>query len=312
MFDAEAVDKNVQGSQEIPHTVVTDSGQATELRTEHENQKKKLKMDNLAKPELKRNKEKLPQDAKILTEGVTKHRVTVPDFEEGKSGKRKGKIDTLMEQARALEIHIESTNNDSARVRENIKEAKVALQKVERELWTLEGLVYSSKKEVQALKADGNNRLAAFGAQMPKIVEEIRKFGGPRGFVKAPIGPLGAHINLVEGSDEKLAKAVEGELGGLVSCFLCDNSADQHKLFNLFQKMKLRNIPPIFTCKFTDVKHNVTASKVQNGKYKTLIDCVDIADANVFNRVVDSCNLEKMLFIPIEANAKRGRLEREL
>ena len=182
-----------------------------------------------------------------------------------------------------------------------MKDAEVVLQGVERELQTLRGLVYSSEREIQDLKVNGCSRLVAFGALMPKIAEEIRKF---KGFTKMPIGPLGAHITMVEGADEKLARAVEGELGGLVCSFLCDNSADQRTLFNLFQKMQLRSIPPIFTCNFTDVKHNISTSKVQHARYLTLVDCVDIADATVFNRVIDSCSLERVLFIPTEAEAQ--------
>ena len=52
------------------------------------------------------------------------------------------------------------------------------------------------------------------------------------------------------------------------------------------------------------MKHSIATSKVQNVRYKTLIDCVEIVDANVFNRVVDSCSLERVLFIPTEAEAQ--------
>ena len=273
---------------------------AAELKAELEAQKKKFKTANTAQEERKRRKKKLSQEVKVLTEEISKRRATVSDFEE-KSKERKGQINTLMEQVRALEAQIATTNNHTHHLRTNIREAEVAMQSAQGELVNLKGLVASSKKEVQALKASGNNRIAAFGAQMPKIVEEIRKC---RGFTKAPIGPLGAHINMVEGSDDKLARAVEGELGGLVSSFLCDNSADQRTLYNLFQKMQLRSIPPIFTCKFTDMKHNIAASKVQHERHCTLIDYVDIADANVFNRVIDSCSLERVLFIPTEAEAQ--------
>jgi len=69
--------------------------------------------------------------------------------------------------------------------------------------------------------------------------------------------------------------------------------------------MQLRSIPPIFTCNFTDVKHNISTSKVQHARYLTLVDCVDIADATVFNRVIDSCSLERVLFIPTEAEAQK-------
>ena len=106
-----AVDNSVQSSQTIPPTDVTDSvkRQATELRTEYETQKKKLKMDNLAQQELKGNNEKLSKEVRI-----TEHRTTAPDLEGGKNRERKRKIDTLMEQARALEAQIETANNHSA------------------------------------------------------------------------------------------------------------------------------------------------------------------------------------------------------
>ena len=294
---AEAVNTSAEGNQAIPPTDVNDSlkRQATELNTEYEVQKKKLKMDNLTQQELKRN-EAVSKEIKIMTDRKT----FVPDFEETS---RERKIDTLMEQVRTLEAEMEMRNNDSVEVRENTREAEVALQRVEGELRILRGLVYSSEREVEDLKVNGNSRLAAFGAQMPKIAEEIRKC---KGFTKMPIGPLGAHITMVDGADEKLARAVEGELGALVVSFLCDNSGDQRTLYNLFQKMQLRSIPPrIFTCSFTDVKYNIATSKVQHGRYQTLMDCVDIADANVFNRLVDSCSLERVLFIPTEAEAQR-------
>ena len=306
--DQEAKEKELRSSKKDVEAEIQAFGdvnaalkrRAAELKAEFEAQKKKLKAANVTQQELKRKKEKLSKEVQAYTEEITKRRATVSDFEE-KSRERKRQMDTLMEQVRALEAQIATTNNHTVHVRQNIREAEVALQSAQGELVTLRGCVASSKREVQALKASGNNRIAAFGAQMPKIVEEIKKC---RGFSKTPIGPLGAHINMVEGSDDKLARAVEGELGGLVTSFLCDNSADQRTLYNLFQKMQLRSIPPIFTCKFTEMKHNIANSKVQHDRYNTLIDCVDIADANVFNRVVDTCSLERVLFIPSEAEAQ--------
>ena len=55
---------------------------------------------------------------------------------------------------------------------------------------------------------------------MPKLVQAV---GSCRAFRKKPVGPLGAHVNMVEGCNEQLSRAVEGELGGLVTAFLCDN-----------------------------------------------------------------------------------------
>ena len=244
---------------------------------------------------MKRNEEK------VSKKEITEHRDTALSCPvENREGK--GKIDTLVEQVRALEAQMETKVNDSAQAREDMREAELALQRAEGELQTLRGLADSSEKAVQALQVNGNHRLAAFGAQMPKIVEEIRKC---KEFTKAPIGPLGAHINMVDGADEQLARAVEGVLGErYVSSFLCDNSDDRLTLHNLFQKMQLSRIPLIYTGKFTDVKCNhFHMIKVQHDRYKTLMDCVDIADANVFNCVI--CPLNRVLFIPTEAEAQR-------
>ena len=46
------------------------------------------------------------------------------------------------------------------------------------------------------------------------------------------------------------------------------------------------------------------ANKVRSDQYKTLIDCVDIEDTNVFNRLIDSFSLERILFIPSEGEAQ--------
>ena len=55
---------------------------------------------------------------------------------------------------------------------------------------------------------------------MPKLVQAVSSC---RTFRKKPIGPLGAHVNMVEGCSEQLSRAVEGELGGVLNAFLCDN-----------------------------------------------------------------------------------------
>ena len=65
---AEAVNNSAEGNQAIPPTDVNDSlkRQATELNTEYEVQKKKLKMDNLTQQELKWNGA-VSKEIKIMT-----------------------------------------------------------------------------------------------------------------------------------------------------------------------------------------------------------------------------------------------------
>jgi len=209
----------------------------------------------------------------------------------GKPRERKGKIDFLMDQARALEGEVEASNQRAGLLEKGIIEARQAWDGAEQKLRTLEK----------------TQELAVFGAEMPKIVEEIQKC---KGFMKPPIGPLGSHIKLkywlrsgASGAD--LRRVVEGELGSLLTSFLCDSTADQQKLCKLFQNMNLRSIPQILTCKFTENKYNIFDSAVHMKKFNTLIDYVEISNANVFNGVVDSSNLHKVVFIPSLPEAEK-------
>jgi len=143
--------------------------------------------------------------------------------------------------------------------------------------------------------------LAAFGNWMPQVVAEIRK---NKKFRFPPIGPLGAHINVKESTSEQIARAIEGELGGLMTSFLVGNSQDQKELFNLFSRVGLQHKPVIFTCAFTENRHNIQMNRVHSDKFPVLIDYLDIEDTNVFNRVVDSAQLERILYIPTTGEAE--------
>ena len=89
-----------------------------------------------------------------------------------------------------------------------------------------------------------------------------------------------------------------------MGAFMVSCSQDQKELFNLFSRMRLPQKPPIFTCPFTDTRHNIQSKRVNTDMFPVLIDHLDIEDTNVFNRVVDSGSLERILFIPTTEEAE--------
>jgi len=163
------------------------------------------------------------------------------------------------------------------------------------------GKVNKTRAELKGMREGGQDKLAAFGNWMPKLVAEVRK---NKKFKKLPIGPLGSLIKITENTDKALARAVEHELSGLLTAFLCDSSADQRELFAMFGRLRLPFKPVVFTCPFTTERHNVSHACVRSDRFTTLIECLDIEDSNVFNRVVDSAALERILYIPSTQEAQ--------
>ena len=120
----------------------------------------------------------------------------------------------------ALNAQIETTNTHSGHLRQEQRQKEEKVTQAMHELNGQKTTVSKTKGELQGLRSSGNNKLAAFGQWMPKLVQAVNSC---RTFRKKPVGPLGAHVNMVEGCNEQLSRAVEGELGGLVTAFLCDN-----------------------------------------------------------------------------------------
>ena len=86
--------------------------------------------------------------------------------------------------------------------------------------------------------------------------------------------------------------------------FLVGSAQDQRELFALFNKLGVKQKPPIFTCPFTENRHDIRSNRVNTDMFPVLIDYLDIEDPNVFNRVVDSGSLERILFIPTTGEAE--------
>ena len=147
-----------------------------------------------------------------------------------------------------------------------------------------------------------SNKLKKFGHWMPMLVAEIEQ-NAPK-FSKLPIGPLGAHITLRDGVPEEVATVLEGELALLWGAFCCNTNADQVLLFHIFNKLKLQRKPLIITMEFTQNRYNITDTKVKS-KYINLIDCVETTNPTVFNAIIDSTGLEKIIVIRDVDEAER-------
>ena len=70
--------------------------------------------------------------------------------------------------------------------------------------------------------------------------------------------------------------------------------------------------PTVYTCPFTDRPHNIQNNRVYSDKFDVLIDYLEIEDVNVFNRVVDDCKLERILFIGTTQEAQQNLSRQEL
>lgn len=288
--------------QEIAKNQDRIAAELKKLKTDFKNEEEKAKTVRKSLAELKRRKESLVSEAQALSEEIEKMRSGEGRAEyEQRHKRRQEEMNRTEQEVAALNAQVETSSNHLRHLQANQRDLDNHVMQLKGDLQKERGKVLNTTNNLKELKQGGQSKLAAFGNYMPRLVEEIKK---SKKFKKQPIGPLGAHINIIENTDQELARAVEHEVSGLLTSFLCDNSNDQRELFNLFGRLGVKSKPIVFTCPFTPRRHDIARDSVYSDQYPTLINCLDIQDPNVFNRVVDSCSLERILYIPTTSEAQ--------
>jgi hypothetical protein len=123
-------------------------------------------------------------------------------------------------------------------------------------------------------------------------------------FGKKPIGPIGSYINIAPGVTDEEVGLVENHLRDHLTSFCVDSARDQQVLYEIFTAMKIPK-PTILTSTFQKDKYDISQTRVQSDKYRTLIDCVEVEEATVYNHLLDILKMEMILIIPSSEDAQR-------
>ena len=90
----------------------------------------------------------------------------------------------------------------------------------------------------------------------------------------------------------------------MMMAFCCDSSKDQAVLYDMCKRLNISKVT-IMTSEFSSQRHDVSNTKVCSSSYTTLLDCMEISDPTVFNILVDTLHLEKIIAIPSAAEAQK-------
>eukprot|EP00271_Cylindrocystis_brebissonii_P021174 TRINITY_DN7435_c0_g1_i2.p1 TRINITY_DN7435_c0_g1~~TRINITY_DN7435_c0_g1_i2.p1 ORF type:complete len:1057 (-),score=240.95 TRINITY_DN7435_c0_g1_i2:990-4160(-) len=143
------------------------------------------------------------------------------------------------------------------------------------------------------VRMDAGNKSAAFGSQnlpslMRAIEEQMRFFSQP------PIGPVGCHVDLLEG---KYATAVEVIIGGYLDAFIVASSDDARVLRGIAKRVNYHmNNVVVYSYDLPPIKpkpHEVPDGQV----FKTVESVLKINDPVVRNVLIDMTHIERRVLV---------------
>lgn len=136
-------------------------------------------------------------------------------------------LDETRNEFAAMEKKILSIANQEEEDKRRKEEMELDLRRTERELNDLE-------KSIRDMQSQKENRLRAFGHNMPELVEDIAREKRWRG--RAPVGPFGRYIKLER---PEFANVLETTVGRMLNNFVVETFEDKRLLAQLLDRRKL-------------------------------------------------------------------------
>jgi len=306
MAEKRKVEKEIQ---DIAQGEANNKTKLEKLHTEVKNKFRATKDVQDDFHESKRMHESRVGELKDIEEHIEKLKSQGTDEYERSHKQRMDNIRKLNDEIENIEAEVTTTDNHYRHLYANVREAENKVNDLKAQRTRESGKSAQIQSEIDRLKNSGKNKLAAYGQDIINIVNEIDK--NVRRFKVKPIGPLGTYVKIKENTPEGIIRAIDHEMSPILRAFLVSCPQDQKELFNLFQRLRISRKPSIYTCPFTNKKHNIESNRVYTDRFDVLIDFVEIEEPNVFNRVIDACNFERILYISNTEEAQECLSKRE-
>ena len=160
--------------QKLADTREEETNKLDQLKKDSDMKREKARALKKTLGELERQRDKVSRRAKTLVDEINRLRANASEYEE-KHKERKREISNLENQAVSLNAQIDTTSNHSNQLRENLKSVEQQEAQAMTDLKRHQGKVTKSKTELQGLRNSGNDKLATFGAWMPRLVQEVAR-----------------------------------------------------------------------------------------------------------------------------------------
>ncbi|XP_046869724.1 structural maintenance of chromosomes protein 6 isoform X2 [Hypomesus transpacificus] len=222
---------------------------------------------------------------------------------EAEHTKRLQKISTLKEQLEKLDKELPELNQGIKDKQQALFKGKEELDKLRLEEKNIQVSFEVKLKRKNQLLASRSNKLKRFGDHIPDLLDTIDKAHSKGRFIKNPIGPIGACINL---KDPMLAVAVESCLRSFMKTFCCDNYKDEsvlQELMSLYFSKGSR--PQIIVSPFTERVYKTQGRGVKHPNYPSVLDSLIISSPVITNCLIDMRGIESILIIKEKSAARK-------
>ncbi|XP_071752212.2 structural maintenance of chromosomes protein 6 [Centroberyx gerrardi] len=245
------------------------------------------------------------QEQNLLQGKINKAKTSGSLSSEGETQytKQQQTLSALKEQLGNLECECAELNQDIKDKQQALFKGKEELDKLRLEEKNIQVSFEAKLKRKNQLLASRSNKLKRFGDSVPDLLGAIDEAHATGRFLKKPIGPIGACINL---KDPTLAVAVECCLRSFMKTFCCDNYKDETVLQELMARYYQRGgRPQIIVSPFIEKVYNIHRRRAYHPEYPSVLDIISTTSPVITNCLIDMRGIESILIIKEKETARR-------
>ncbi|KAK2770859.1 DNA repair protein [Colletotrichum kahawae] len=148
--------------------------------------------------------------------------------------------------------------------------------------------ISSAESRLQTLQRNGGSAYAAFDRSIPALLQAIEQ---DNGFEEKPVGPIGAHIQLLKA---EWGSILETTLGATLDSFLVANKRDQQRLARLMQRFTWGRTPPIIIGKRLPPNVNL---REPDERYDTVLRVLQFDNDWVRSQLIVAHSIDRIILI---------------
>lgn len=203
------------------------------------------------------------------------------------------------EAARGRRSQFEKESHD---LQQRIPELNGEMEKANGELRTIDLLMTQKKGEIQAaqkrIKELEQGQGSLYDAYVPQIPQLLRMITADAGFEQKPVGPMGAHIQVLQ---PIWSPMLERMFGDALNGFVVTSKRDQLRLRRMMDQLKITS-SPIFIGNPRPID---TSNFEPDENFDTVLRILKIDSALVRNQFIINQRIERTILVPDQDDAER-------
>ncbi|MBA0718479.1 hypothetical protein Golax_006226, partial [Gossypium laxum] len=206
----------------------------------------------------------------------------------------------IEEQIKELEYAVDnvqsllsSLKDEENTLSEQISAEMDAMKKINDEINYYERKQREVHHQICELRLHQTNKVTAFGGDgVLRLLREIERHH--KAFSMPPIGPIGAHVTLVNG--DTWAPAVERAIGKMLNAFIVTNSEDACALRKCAREARY-NFFPIVIQRFSRPRLIIPNHSLPQTSHPTTLSVLHSDNPTIYNVLVDVCKAERQVLV---------------